>query len=813
MSSPEQLPSGYSFRRGTVAEAQAQNSKYSGWIFLIISIWGIVTSIRTFLETFVNRLEINYKAYLFEYGKPPTHFLHWQLLSSAVKPSDFFIFLFMGSAVAFGFGIYILSAYLMSRNYANDKVWFVEYEKQIVGWAVFVVRANYNILSHIYIAPKHRSQGVGSLLLWNCLENVRLPVYLIYLPHIKSFYERFGFVALSQENKPKELWFYQLPAMVLLQPPIPISEHQSTSLPLPPGISIRPFQDVKEQWQIYKTFWHRQRFRKSLLYILTVLALILGSTFVVISLILSMISAIFGLTWLADFDYYLLDIPISGIAIACWLILIFTTMNRFLFKWQELIIEKDKRPIGYVHFGKKTNCSILFNLHIEPQYQPQEITKLLLARIQPQITLPLYLPCWRKDKQFYNGLGFISVNRQELPLELKIIQFSEQVYLKLTSQAATNISNQLPQIIESISSHQTIHPPNPPVKKFRKRKWFLIGDLVIFLLMYMLTPLWQIPQIYANAQPQTPKKDISTNTPAIPAWKIPEHVGVLAIAPDNRKLISGNWENKIQVWDINSKSLQQTLSIFSGKIKSIAVSPDNHTLVVGTSTGVIQKWNYKSSTLDKNFSPGHLGEVQALDISADAQTLVTGSINDPVVKVWNLPQGKLQQKINTRGYVLSLAISKDNQTLYIGSVGGVKIWDLRQQKFVQSWAAHSREVEVIALSADGKLIVTGGMDLQELSTIWMVKVWDAQTLKLLKTLPGYSSSLNSLTITPDSQTIIFNDCCSTNLWNWKNNKYISDVEGLKHDAVLNPDGANIIGVASDRQTVTIKDLNSLLPSL
>ncbi|MBD2206897.1 GNAT family N-acetyltransferase [Calothrix sp. FACHB-1219] len=810
MSSSAKTPSGYSFRQGSVAELQAHHSKYSGWVIILISILAIVVSIRTVLEAFVKRLEINHKAYLFEYGKPPNHFFDWQIISSAIKLSDFLVFLSMGSAVAFGIAIYKLSEYLMARSYTKDKVWFVEYEKQIVGWAFIVVKTNYNILSNIYIEPKHRSQGVGSQLLWHCLENLSLPVYLIYIPYLKSFYEKFGFVSLPNDEKPRELKFSPLPAMVLLQPPIPISEQQSTSFPLPPGISIRPFQNFQEQWQIYQTFWQRQRFRKSLIYIATIITALAGGSFVVISLTVIIIKELLGLTWLAEFDYSVLDLPVSGIAIAIWLISLFFILNRFVFRWQELLIEKDKRPIGYIHFGKYNNYSMLFNLHIEAQYQPQEMTKLILARIQPQITLPLYCLGWRRDKQFYNGLGFISAHRQELPLEFRIIQLSEQVYFKLTSQGATNISNQLAKTIAAISAQQTVQPANIPVKKSRDRKWFLIGDAVIFLVIYMLTPLWQIPQIYANSQPQTPKQDISTNQPAIPAWKIPEHIGVLAIAPDNQTLVSGNWDNKIQVWDINKKSLQQTLSVFSGKIQSIAVSPDNQSLVVGTSTGIIQKWDYKSGTLDKTFYPAHLGEVKALNISADAQILVTGSPNDPTVKVWNLADGNLLQKVNSRGYVFALAISKDNQNLYIASLGGVKIWDLRQQKFVQSWAAHSREVEVIALSPDGKFIVTGGSDRQDLSTIWMVKVWDAQTLKLLKTLPGYSTFLTSLTVTPDSQTIIFNDCCSTNIWNWQNNKYISSVDGLKHNAVLIPDSLNLIGAASDRQTITIKDLNSIL---
>jgi N-acetylglutamate synthase-like GNAT family acetyltransferase len=817
MSSSEKLPSGYSFRRGTFAELQARNSKHFGWIFIFGSILAIVISIRTILETYVNRLPSYYKAYLSENGKLPNQFIDWQLLSSAVRTIDFFYVIFIFSIIAIiGSAIHIIYTCLIARKFATDMVWFVEYKQQIVGSALLLVRTNYTIFANISIIPKHRNQGVGSHLLWNCLENVRLPVYLVYFPHLKIFYERIGFVALPKEEMPKELRFSQLPGMGLLREPIPIDKQPSTSRSLPQGMSIRPLQDLEEQWQIYKTFWYRKPFRKYLLYLLTVIALILSSSFVVVNGIFYIFKAIFGLTSLANFDFYLLNVPFSGIAIACWLILLLVILNRFLVRWQEWLIEQDKHPIGYVHFWNQANYSILLNLYIAPQYQPQDMSRLLLARLYPQITLPMYFPCWRRDKQFYTDLGFTSANYQELPWELKILQLNNQVYLKLTPQAAKHLFTQLPQIIESIRSHQNRQSqnyiePQVKVKKSRNRKWFWISDIVIYLVMYMLAPLFQLPEIYAELKQQASLENLPS-TEILQSWTQKEQIGTLAIAYDNQTLISANLKDKIQIWDINSKNLQKTLSIFSGNIQSLAMSPNNQSLIVGTSTGIIQQWNYKLGTLEKNFSPGHLGEVQTLNISYDAQTLVTGSRNDPVLKVWNLPQGKLQQTINTRGYVLSLAISPDNQTLYIGSFGGVKIWDLRQQKFVQSLAAHSRAVEVIALSADGKLLVTGGQDRNELSEIWMVKVWDAQSLKLLKILPGYSTFLTSLTISHDGQTIMFNDCCSTMLWNWMNNKYISDLDGIQHDAVLSPDGKTLIGVGSDRKTIKVTNLHTVLES-
>lgn len=289
-------------------------------------------------------------------------------------------------------------------------------------------------------------------------------------------------------------------------------------------------------------------------------------------------------------------------------------------------------------------------------------------------------------------------------------------------------------------------------------------------------------------------------------------IRALVIAPDNQTLISGNQDRTLRIWDLSSKSIQQTLNIPSGEIESLAVSPNNQTLVVGTSTGAVQLLDYKQGTLQKILSPPHSGKVQAIATSPDGQTLFTGSWNDRFVRVWDLRRRQLLSTLSTNTEVLSLAMSPDGQTFYVGTLGTIEIWDVNRQQLVRLFSAHSREVQVLVASSDGRLLVSGGIDQVDLSQIWTLKVWDTQSLELLATLKGYSSSLESLAINPDGKAVIFNDCCKASFWNWTNNKLVSDIDGMNHNTVLSPDGKTLVSVGSDRETMTVKALDTILQS-
>lgn len=214
----------------------------------------------------------------------------------------------MGSGIITGFLVGVTLKHLIPRLLASESpnrtVWVAEYEQQIVGWAILLQRSNYTILSTLYITSQHRSRGVGSYLILNCLKNIGQPAYLICVPQLQSFYARFGFVALLKEQVPKEMRLSKIPCMGLLGKPIPITNQPSANVSLPSGILIRPFQNFEEQFNFYNSFWHRKQFRNSRLYVFSLIAFVSSSAFVLVSVIFGSLRAIFGLTWLANFDFY-----------------------------------------------------------------------------------------------------------------------------------------------------------------------------------------------------------------------------------------------------------------------------------------------------------------------------------------------------------------------------------------------------------------------------------------------------------------------------------------------------------------------------
>ncbi|WP_407895915.1 GNAT family N-acetyltransferase [Scytonema sp. NUACC26] len=787
---------------------------------LVLSILAIAIGIRAMLETALEKLQVYYRAYIYEMGNLPNNFLQdWQQIFSILSSIDLSIFVGIGLAIGTGVGTYFLTILLLSRSSSNSAIWVAEHKQQIVGRASLLIRTNYTVLSAIYIDPKHRLQGVGAHLLWYCLKNTRKLVYLICSPHLQGFYARIGFVALPKQDMPKELQFSKLLGMRLLHEPTLITS-QSSTLPLLPHLSIRSFQEIEEQWYIYKTFWRRKRFRQSRFNMLTVIALISSRPFVVLSGLIWGFEAIFGFTEFAYFNFSVFGIEFSGITIALWVLLFSICLLWFFAQSQEWILEQDGYPIGYIHFSERGDCSILYNLHIEPQYQQQYLSKFLLARLSHQISRPLYFNCSLADRQFFTGLGFSVASRTELPFEFQFFQFRRYVPLKLANQAMTDLLAQLVQNAEPICNCENtplLSQTNFQVQQLKKKRWIWMTVTVFLLGVYAIAPLFKLPQIHSELKQQISTENLKSDG-VVQRLEGKGYIQALAIASNNQTVANGNEDGTIQIWDIQSKKLRQTLTVSSSKIQSLVFSPDNQTLIVGTSTGTIQLWNHKLGILQEILSPAHLGAIQTLKISHNGQRLVSSSWKDTSVKVWDLNRRQIQHMIDTHVQVLSVAESHDGQTLYVGTLGDIKIWDLPHQQFVKSLAAHSREVEVISTSTDGKLLVTGGMDRQVdknniESTRWMVKIWDAPSLTLLKTLQGYSSSsLESLSISSDGKIIIFNDCCYTQLWDWMNNKHISDIDGLNRHTVLSPDGTTVVGVGSDDKTIAIVKLSNLLLS-
>ncbi|OKH33310.1 serine/threonine protein kinase [Nostoc calcicola FACHB-389] len=160
--------------------------------------------------------------------------------------------------------------------------------------------------------------------------------------------------------------------------------------------------------------------------------------------------------------------------------------------------------------------------------------------------------------------------------------------------------------------------------------------------------------------------------------------------------------------------------------------------------------------------------------------------------------------------VLSVAISPDGKTIVSSgddAYGGlrlrkIKLWNLATGKQISSLNTYSGQVNVVVISPDGKTLVSGNDD----STI---KIWNLVTGRQIRTLTGHSDSVHTLAISADSQTLISgSDDNTIKIWDLATGEQIKTLRGHTfwvRSVAISPNGV-ILASGSFDKTIKIWNL-------
>ena len=213
------------------------------------------------------------------------------------------------------------------------------------------------------------------------------------------------------------------------------------------------------------------------------------------------------------------------------------------------------------------------------------------------------------------------------------------------------------------------------------------------------------------------------------------------ITPDGRYAASTG-DSTARFWDLADGSCLRTIRT-TGRLEWAAVSARagiavgaEYTRHHGKPGAAIVVWDLPSRQVRWRLD-GYLTQFVKAELSPDGRWVLAAGYEDSAARLWDLETGQCRRVLGTAGGNQSaLCFDVDAGVAAIGSYRNptVDIWDLRSGRQVRTLTGHDRFVQSLALSSDGRLLLSGALD-------GTVRLWELASGRCLRTFRGHDSEV------------------------------------------------------------------------
>jgi WD40 repeat protein len=214
-------------------------------------------------------------------------------------------------------------------------------------------------------------------------------------------------------------------------------------------------------------------------------------------------------------------------------------------------------------------------------------------------------------------------------------------------------------------------------------------------------------------------------------------------SPDGKFLVSGSNDKTVRVWDVATGKGVNVLQAGAGSIYALAFSPDGKLLGSADAKNVIL-WEWPAGKEVRRFPRAHgLGE--SLCFSPDGKTIADPDLG---IRIWDVATGRARPDI--RGAFNCASFSPDGKLIATGALArndmAVSLWQVSTGKKLASLAGHTIDVRRAIFAPNGKTLVTcGGFDAT-------IKLWDVANpaaAKLISSIDAHGEAVFVIALSAD----------------------------------------------------------------
>jgi WD40 repeat protein len=152
--------------------------------------------------------------------------------------------------------------------------------------------------------------------------------------------------------------------------------------------------------------------------------------------------------------------------------------------------------------------------------------------------------------------------------------------------------------------------------------------------------------------------------------------------------------------------------------------------------------------------------------------------------------------------VAAVAITPDGKTLVsVGNDNAARVWDIATGKLLRTLEGHTSWVGSVAVTPDGARVITAGGDRT-------IRVWDLKTGRQMEILEGHTLAIRGLALSADGRTLASASSDKTcRLWDLSTNKEIKkfgDGKESFESVAIAPDGSRVLA-GNESGTIVVYD--------
>jgi WD40 repeat protein len=208
------------------------------------------------------------------------------------------------------------------------------------------------------------------------------------------------------------------------------------------------------------------------------------------------------------------------------------------------------------------------------------------------------------------------------------------------------------------------------------------------------------------------------------------------------------------LWRAEGKKAERTFDAggFCG-VSRLLLTKDEKRLVT-VAGGHVRLWDVKSGELVRSFHSLAL-RTGTLALSGDGKWLATGSDRDgdETARLWDLTAGKQVRTFKHAKAVEAVVLSHDGRRLATDTIDEVHVWDTTTGKKIHPVSAYAQATG-LGLTPDGRLLVTPGILKEKDRPTMVVRVTDLADGKPLHELRGHDRYPNVIALSRDGKHLV-----------------------------------------------------------